>query len=320
MDFARYVAEHVIPLDTVDPAAPLDDLEPLAGRLEAARVIAIGENAHLVREFYQLRHRLHRFLTQRLGFTVYAMESGFSEGLTVDAWVRGERPAGDLRKVADEDITYTMGRCREMREHLTWMRTATPPVRFFGLDVPGSTASALPAIEGLRRYLRQVDPDAEPVLDRLAAMVGTYAGEHSLPAYTAYSGLAAAERDRITATWAELAARFDALEPEYQAAGNAESYAIVATRLGSQYLSVGAPAPAAGPSRTALMPRPRAAWLPSVRTSRSRKRTASRRRYRRSCVWWICARHGPPWSAALRTASGSSTGTSVCRPSTPSTS
>ena len=231
MDFSRYVAEHEIPLDTVDPAVPLDDLEPLAERLAAARVIAIGENAHLVREFYRLRHRLHRFLTQRLGFTVYAMETGFSEGLAVDAWVRGERPADDLRKVADDGITYTMGRCREMRDHLTWMRTATPPVRFFGLDVPGSTASALPAIEGLRGYLRRVDPEAEPVLGRLAALVGKYASEHSLLAYTAYSGLAAADRDRLTATWAELAARFDALEPEYRAAADAESYAVARHEL-----------------------------------------------------------------------------------------
>lgn len=231
MDFFRYVAEHTVPLDTVDPAAPFDDLEPLAGRLEAARVIAIGENAHLVREFYQLRHRLHRFLAHRLGFTVYAMESGFSEGLAVDAWVRGKRPVDDLQTIADDGITYTMGRCGEMRDHLTWMRTATPPVRFFGLDVPGSTASALPAIEGLRRYLRPVDPEAEPVLDRLAALVEKYASEHSLLAYTAYSGLEAAERDGITATWAELAARFDALAPEYRAAADAQGFAIARHEL-----------------------------------------------------------------------------------------
>src|SRR4051812_24686150 len=118
MDFSRYVAEHEVSLETIDPAAPFDDLEPLAERLAAARVIAIGENAHLVREFYLLRHRLQRFLAERLGFTVYAMESGFSEGLAVDAWVRGERPVEDLRAVADDGITYTMGRCGEMRDHL----------------------------------------------------------------------------------------------------------------------------------------------------------------------------------------------------------
>jgi erythromycin esterase len=166
-----------------------------------------------------------------MGFTVYTMESGFSEGRTVDAWVRGELPAGDLRAVADDAITYTMGRCPEMRDHLTWMRAADPPVRFVGLDVPGSTASALPAIAGLRRYLGEVDPDATAVLDRLAASTEKYASEHGLLAHTAYCGLDAAERDRMTATYAELATRFDALEPEYRAAGGDEAYATARHEL-----------------------------------------------------------------------------------------
>lgn len=231
MDFLRYVHEHAISLSTMDPTAPLDDLEPLAERLAAARVIAVGENSHHISEFYLLRHRVHRFLTQRLGFTVYAMKTGFSEGLAVDAWVRGARAVNDLRTVADEGITYGMGQCREMRDHLTWMRGAAPAVRFFGLDVPGSTASALPAIEGVRRYLRDVDPDAEPMPARLAALVEKYAGEHPLPAYTAYLSLDAAERDRLTAAFAELATRFDALEPEYRAAAGAEAYAVARHEL-----------------------------------------------------------------------------------------
>jgi erythromycin esterase len=226
MDFSRSVAEHTVALSTVDPAASLDDLEPLAERLASARVIAVGENTHLVREFSLMRHRLHRFLAQRLGFTVYAMETGFSEGLSVGAWVRGDRPRDDLRAVADHGITYTMGRCGEIRDHLSWMRAAAPAVRFFGLDLPGSTASPLPAIDGVRRYLRQVDPDAEPVLAELAELAGRYAGEHALPAYTAYVGLDAAQRDRMTAIFAEIAVRLDALEPEYQAVSGAGAHAV----------------------------------------------------------------------------------------------
>jgi erythromycin esterase-like protein len=67
MDFSRYIADHAIRLSTVDPTAPLDDLEPLAERLAAARVIAIGENAHFIREFYLLRRRSrqHRGSTAR---------------------------------------------------------------------------------------------------------------------------------------------------------------------------------------------------------------------------------------------------------------
>ncbi|MEE6258827.1 erythromycin esterase family protein [Plantactinospora sonchi] len=226
--FRDFVADEAMALDTLDPAAPLDDLEPLAARLAGARVVAIGESSHLVREFTLLRHRMTRFLVERLGFTVFGLESGFSEGLAVDDWVRGG--PGDLETVADDGITYTFGRCPEMRAHLRWMRDAnqagTTPVRFAGIDVPGSTASPLPAMQNIRRYLGVVDTDAVDLVDRLAALMEKFAGEHPLPAYGAYCQLAAAERDGITALLAELAIRFDALEWEYVPAGGAESYEI----------------------------------------------------------------------------------------------
>jgi erythromycin esterase len=231
--FRAFAAERSTPLDTVDPDAPLDDLEPWADTFRAARVVAIGENAHRVREFYQWRHRLLRFLAERCGFTVFAMESGFSEGLAVDAWVRGG--PGDLRALSERGITYGMGRCREMRAHLAWMRdhngAATVPLRFFGLDVPGSTASPLPALDSVGRYLETVDADAVPLVGRLVVQMEKFAGEHALPAYAAYGDLDPAHRDAITAVLAELAGRFDALEVDYCQAGGAEAYWIARHEL-----------------------------------------------------------------------------------------
>ena len=68
--FAEWVAGHAIRTDSLDPRAPLEDLEPLGELVGDARVVGIGESAHYVREFYLLRHRLLRFLVQRRGFTV----------------------------------------------------------------------------------------------------------------------------------------------------------------------------------------------------------------------------------------------------------
>ncbi|AGZ43245.1 erythromycin esterase family protein [Actinoplanes friuliensis] len=220
VNFGAFVTGHSV---------PLDDLEPLADLFRGARVVAIGENAHMISEFYLFRHRLLRFLTERCGFTVFAMESGFSEGLAVDAWVRGG--PGDVRAVADDHITYRMGRCPEMREQLEWMREAKPPVRFAGLDVPGNTASPLPAIEHVAGFLGRTDPDALPLVDALSARMQKYAGEHSMPAYRAYAELDPADRDAMTAALAELAARFDALETEYTRADGAATYRTVRHEL-----------------------------------------------------------------------------------------
>jgi erythromycin esterase len=212
----------VVALDTVDPDAPLDDLEPLAKLVGDARVVAIGESAHHIREFTRWRHRALRFLAEQCGFTVFAMESGFSEGLAVDAWVRGG--AGDLGELAEHGITYRMGRSPEMREQLRWMRSSPLPLRFSGVDVPGSTASPLPALDNLRRYLSEIDADAVPLVDRIAEDARAYASEHTLLAYRAYAGIARADRDRTTALLADLAVRFDALAVEYTEAGGVQAY------------------------------------------------------------------------------------------------
>jgi erythromycin esterase len=212
----------VVALETVDPGAPLDDLEPLMELVGDARVVAVGESAHMVREYYLWRHRMLRFLAERCGFTVFAMESGFSEGLTVDGWVQGG--PGDVGAVAEHGITHRMGRCPEMHEQLSWMRSSPLPLRFSGVDVPGSTASPLPALDNLRRYLSEVDTDAVPLVDGIASCAEAYAGEHTLPAYRAYAGSNVADRDRATALLADLAARFDALEVEYTLTGGVAAY------------------------------------------------------------------------------------------------
>jgi erythromycin esterase len=80
----RLSAEAVIPLGTADPVGPLDDLEWLDQAIGDSRVVAIGESAHYNREFFQLRHRLLRYLVERHGFSAYAVESGFVEGCRVD--------------------------------------------------------------------------------------------------------------------------------------------------------------------------------------------------------------------------------------------
>ncbi|RKR86712.1 erythromycin esterase [Micromonospora pisi] len=277
--FLEFVADESITLATLDPEAPLDDLEPLAARLADAKVVAIGENSHLVREFGLLRHRLTRFLVERLGFNTYGLESGFSEGLAVDDWVRGG--PGDLRTIADGGITYTFGRSAEMRAHLEWMRgtnaAGANPVRFFGIDVPGSTASPLPAMRNIRRYLSEVDDDAMVIVDRLVPLMEKFAGEHPLPAYAAYGQLAAAERDGITASLAELATRFDALEPEYVSASGVDSYDIARHEL----------------RLTCLLDQSTRSIAARMAGDMSHPKVAARDRGMAETVFWLLDRFGP---------------------------
>jgi hypothetical protein len=102
-EIGSYLTAHAIQLAGTDPTGPLDDLEPLADLVGDARVVAVGESAHFLREYTRLRHRVLRFLVERCGFTAFGLESGFSEGRAVDAWVGGG--PGELAAIAPTGIT-----------------------------------------------------------------------------------------------------------------------------------------------------------------------------------------------------------------------
>jgi erythromycin esterase len=210
---AEWVADHAITTDSLDPQAPLDDLEPLGELIGDARVVGIGESAHYVREFYLLRHRLLRFLAERCGFTVYAPEAPFSQAQAIDAWIQGG--PGTVEEVAAAGVAIDLGRCREFHDQLAWMRahnrTAARRLRLVGTDVPGSGGSPLPALEQVAAYLRVADPDALPLAEQAIDLVRRYHDPATFTALGRYATLDQAAQDALTATVSRLLARMEAM-------------------------------------------------------------------------------------------------------------
>ncbi|MFB9531847.1 erythromycin esterase family protein [Nonomuraea roseola] len=225
---ARLSDEAVIPLSTLDPAAPLDDLEWLDLAIGDARVVAIGESAHYNREFYDLRHRLLRYLVERHGFSAYATESGFVEGRLPDTWVRGGEE--QLGHVMANGMTSLMGLWKQMRAHLEWMRrhnrTTAHPVGFYGIDMPGSMVSLLPGLDAVIAYLAQADPgfQADPHIRETAAAFAATSAFSAPAAFSAYGQLAPATRDALTAGLADLRARMTARRLDYLRGTAADAY------------------------------------------------------------------------------------------------
>lgn len=217
----------VLTLTTLDPAAPLDDLEPLADVIGDARIVGIGETAHHVREYQLVRHRLARFLVERMGFTTLALESGFSEGLAVADWVAGG--PGDVAEVAARGLTYRFGECAEARDLLDWMRARA--VRYCGLDLPADLASLTPALDHLADYLSGADPAGLDLLRAVRGLADRFAGVWTMPAFAAYAAMPAADRDALTVGLAELGARLDALRPVLVARAGGDRFATVRHEL-----------------------------------------------------------------------------------------
>ncbi|MEQ7123958.1 erythromycin esterase family protein [Actinopolymorpha sp. B11F2] len=224
-----------------------------------ARVVAIGESTHRIHEFYQLRHRLTRFLVAELGFTAFVMESGFPEGLAVDAWVRG-RP-GNLGDLLRHGVTYHMGTCAEMGDQLAWMRSFNASheraVGFYGMDLPDSSASALPAVSASMEFLDEVDPAYAEVARRTLLPLFDYLPTDrtglawAAPTLHAYLALDPGARYELTARIGDLVERMQAQRVVYSGRADRErferAYRCAST---ARHMDAFPQAMAVGPERT----------------------------------------------------------------------
>ncbi|MFI1603429.1 erythromycin esterase family protein [Streptomyces griseofuscus] len=245
VELTRWVTSHSARLADLgpgaDPEGPLHDLEPLRDLVGDARVVALGESSHQIREFGLMRRRILRFLIERLGFTVYAMEYGAAEGRAVDAWVQGGSgdiddllaPANGAAQGNGADgaggSVKGLGQPAECGDTLRWLRrhnsVAAQPVRFVGCDIPMAGGSLRPVLEPVAAYLTAVDPGALPFLNTALEISEPLAGGTVMVPTYARLGLEPAVQDRLTAALARLLGRFTDLREVYTERGGAEAYA-----------------------------------------------------------------------------------------------
>ena len=227
--FADQLRAHAVPLTHLDREAPLDDLEPLRDVIGDARVVAVGESSHFITEFSLMRQRILRFLAERCGFTVLAFEYGFSEGFPLDAWAQGEGRDDDLSAHLADAIPVGVD------EPLRWMRrhnaTTGIPLRFAGIDIPAAGGSLLPALAPVADYLRQVDPELLPAIQKAMRIAESFAGASAAAAAPAWTRLATAEQNALSAILMRLLIRFRAVAPLYISYGGQHGYDIALRRL-----------------------------------------------------------------------------------------
>jgi erythromycin esterase len=214
IDFAEWVRRHGHSMTSFSLDEELAELEPLREIIGDARVVALGESSHHVREFYQVRHRMMRFLVERCGFTVYALEAPFTQGQALGAWVKGGTEPVDV--IASAGIAANLGDCAEMHEALEWIRArnaAGAPLRCAGTDLPGAAGSPLAALEAVEAHLRETDPAALPLLGQAADLARRFDGPSMLGSMAAYTRLEAADQNTLTSALSGLLSRCERAAP-----------------------------------------------------------------------------------------------------------
>jgi erythromycin esterase len=152
-------------LDGADPTLPLDDLEPLRTIIGSkVTVVGLGESIHTSGGYYESKHRLFRFLVEKMGFRAIAFET---------PWLTAETAEPYVQTCEGNPSTASRGffgvwRSTELSALLGWMcewNAAHPNpkdrVHVFAFDIQGQ---ARPDVQALQEFLGRVgrDPAAEP--------------------------------------------------------------------------------------------------------------------------------------------------------------
>jgi erythromycin esterase-like protein len=135
----------------------------LLERLQASRLVLIGEATHGTSEFYRLRARITQELIRTHGFRIVAVEADWPDARRVTGYVQalpdGHRPA----EPAFERFPTWMWRNHETWAFVEWLRVFNAEVPeperqagFYGLDL----YSLFTSIRSVLEYLERVDPPA----------------------------------------------------------------------------------------------------------------------------------------------------------------
>lgn len=194
-------AAYAQPIPEIDLAHPeLPGSAAIGALIGASRVVALGEGAHSIVEFTAYGDAFLRTLVRDHGVTAFVMESGFAEGLLVDEWIRGG--PGAVQDIAREGITYRFGESESLWRQLEWMRewnAAGGGIRFYGMDLPGSSTSPGPAVRACLARIPARDGDEE--LQRLADLGGR------TEAAIAYASMSDGQRTEFAESLRALIAR-----------------------------------------------------------------------------------------------------------------
>ena len=118
MSFAQTPIKTTV-LQSTNPEESFEDLKVLDQYLTTARIIGMGESTHGTREFFEMRHRIFKYLVLQHGYTTFFLEADYSNCLRVDRYIKGAED--DIKKVTSS-LALWPWITEEVAALIDWMR------------------------------------------------------------------------------------------------------------------------------------------------------------------------------------------------------
>lgn len=107
------------PLSTTDPSLPLNDLAFL-GNLGNAKIVGMGEATHGTQEFFQMKHRIFKYLVEKQGFRYLAFEYDLGGCMALNEMIQSGQ--GDIKAWMSQQMYFWTWRTTEVLQLFLWMQ------------------------------------------------------------------------------------------------------------------------------------------------------------------------------------------------------
>ena len=211
-------------MNIVDLKTKKTDFEIFKKEIENSRVVALGECAHFVRQFWGLRQYLFEYLHEKCGFSFFAMEFGFAEGYRLEKWIKSE---GDINKLSEySEAAAKWGALETMR----WLRENNKAnnntIRFAGIDIPEAGGTIIPALSPLQAYIKKVDNTLETKLIEITEIASSFSYFSSVKSIAKWKNISFAEQHKLFVELNKIRLCFEVMKSDYIQLSGQEEYDI----------------------------------------------------------------------------------------------
>lgn len=150
-----WLRKQSISFDTAEPRETNKDLRPLKSLIGNARIVALGEGTHGTSEFFEMKHRITKYLAEEMGFTIFAIEANMPETRRINEYVLTGK--GDPKEALDGIYFWTWN-TQEVFNMIEWMRqfntSGKGRIEFRGFDMQYPKV----AMDNVQSFIEKAEP------------------------------------------------------------------------------------------------------------------------------------------------------------------
>lgn len=149
----EWLQNNVNAFNTAEPVDEDYDLSFLKDIVGNAKIVSLGEGTHGTSEFFKMKHRITKYLVEKMGFTIFAIEANMPEAAAVNNFVLNG--IGDQKDVLAGLYFWTWN-TQEVSDMLSWMReynsSKKGKIEFWGFDMQFPKVAIKNTLSFIQKY------------------------------------------------------------------------------------------------------------------------------------------------------------------------